>query len=309
MPHGTGMHFLHPAWLLALPLLWAACVWLAHRQRRSGEWSRAIAPELLPALRLAGPGRGASPWWLLGLAWTLATLAMAGPAWRQQTGPAWRAPANWVALLDLSPSMQQADPPPHRVDRARYAIADLLDAARDARVGLVAFAGEAHTVAPLTSDVATVRMLLAPLSPALMPESGDQLAPALDEAGRLLASAGKGHGQVVVYSDGFDDPAQALKSAQRLHAAGATVNVVGVGTPGGARGDELARVAAVGGGDYVPLAQADTLVARLLDDHTAMLRADARRSELEVDAWRNGGFWLLPPLLLLAAGLARRGWT
>ena len=90
--------------------------------------------------------------------------------------------------------MSAADLEPNRVTRARYVASDLLGEAHDNRVGLVVFAGESHTVTPLTSDVATVRMLLKPLAPGLMPESGDNLAPALQEAGRLLQAGAAQHG-------------------------------------------------------------------------------------------------------------------
>ena len=47
-------HFLRPAWLLALPLLWGLSLWLARRHGRDGNWSRLIDPELLAGLQLEG---------------------------------------------------------------------------------------------------------------------------------------------------------------------------------------------------------------------------------------------------------------
>src|SRR6185437_13794569 len=206
----SRFHFLHPYWLLALPPLVALAVWFARRRGRDGAWPRLLDGELLSLLRLSESGTGRSPWPLIGLIWTLAVLALAGPTWQRQITPAYRAPAAWIVVLELSPSMEATDVAPSRMARAHYAVDDLLSAAHDARVGLVAFAGEAYTVAPLTTDVATVRNLARPLTPGLMPESGDQLAPALEEAQRLLqASPGK-HRQVIVIADGFNDPARAL---------------------------------------------------------------------------------------------------
>src|SRR3546814_3900448 len=82
--------------------------------------------------------------------------------------------------------MAARDLSPDRVTRARYALDDLLGAAHGARVALIAFSDEAYTVTPLTDDVATVRTLLPPLAPDIMPTPGDQLAPALAQAGKLL---------------------------------------------------------------------------------------------------------------------------
>jgi len=331
----SSLHFLHPAWLLALPPLLLLAVWLARSIANDGNWSRIVDAQLLPLLRMSEGRRTRSVWPLLmGSIWTLAIVALAGPAWNRTRSPAFRAPASWILVLDLSPSMGASDLGPSRVARARYAAADILSAAHDARVGLVAFAGEAHTVAPLTSDVATVRVLLQPLAPGLMPESGDRLAPALDEAQELLSAGGyTRHGQVVVLSDGVSDPVESLRVAQELRKEGSTINVVGVGTAAGApepdgKGDfihdptgrphitrlqteELQHIAAAGGGEYVTASGVSSLIKTLEAQQARALNGDkaSSSSETMLSTWQNEGVWLLPPLLLLAAWLARRGWV
>ena len=118
------LHFLRPAWLLALPVMWGWALWLARRHDRDGNWGSLIDPELLAGLRLSSdsgkPAR--SPWPWLMLAWSLAVLALAGPAWQRDTTAAWRVPDAWVLLLDLSPSMAATDLAPDRASRARFAI-------------------------------------------------------------------------------------------------------------------------------------------------------------------------------------------
>jgi Ca-activated chloride channel family protein len=325
----AGLHFTRPAWLLALPPLLALAVWLARRPAREGRWALLIDAELRPALCLADApaAPSMSPWPWLALAWTLAVLALAGPAWQHEPAAAWRAADAWVLVLDLSPSMNAADQPPSRVTRARYAIRDLLAAARDARVGLVVFSDEPYTVTPLTDDVATVRALLQPLAPDIMPSPGDHLAPALAQAGQLLDRAAVRGGHVVVLSDGFDDPAAALAAAGRLRERGATVDVVGLGTAAGAPvpladggfahdshgAPELARqdsallqaLARAGGGQRFDLAALPSLI----DDLQAHSHASTTTATLlRPVRWRDAGAWLLPVLLLSAALLARRGW-
>ena len=140
------------------------------RQQRDGGWARVIDLDLLPALRLPGH-RGRSAWWLLTTVWTVAVVALAGMTWERDQDVGYHAPNDWILVMDLSPSMAATDVPPDRATRARYIISDFLNAAEDTRVALVVFAGEAHTVAPLTTDVETVRALLPPLAPGIMPES------------------------------------------------------------------------------------------------------------------------------------------
>ncbi len=326
-----AFHFLRPAWLLALPVLWAVIGWLAHKRSRDGDWSRLIDPDLLQSLRLAGPeARAGSPWrWLL-LAWTLAVLALAGPAWQQDEAPAFRSPAAWVIVLDLSPSMASTDLPPDRATRARYAIDDLLSAAHDARVGLVVFSDDAYTAAPLTQDVATIRSLLSPLAPDIMPSSGDNLAPALDAVSKLMEHAATRNRKVIVLTDGFDDPAAAFAAAGKLHVQGADIDVIGVATTGGApvrkpgggfeqdasgkpllsKLDEAAlrQLAGTGGGRYTDLTGLPSLIAQLQSTPDLEDRAVAAGANLKVARWRDAGAWLLPLVLLCAVPLARRGW-
>ena len=326
----SHLHFLHPLRLLALPPLLAFAAWLARRRARDGAWPRVMDGELLPALRLEEAGRGRSPWPLLASAWTLAVLALAGPSWQRQVTAAYRLPAAWVLALELSPSMNATDVPPSRVARARFAIDDLLSAAHDARVGLVAFAGDAYTVAPLTTDVATVQNLSRALSPGLMPEHGKRLAPALRTAARLLRSWHGKDRQVIVLADGLTDPARALLAAEQLRREGMTLSIVGVGTAAGAPAPNgkggfrhnaqgqivmtrlqagiLRRIAAAGGGTFVTLDQLPQLIADLHARGLRSLGSAAAAPGVRLASWLDGGIWLLPPLLLCAALLSRRGW-
>ena len=326
----SAIHFLHPLWLLALPPLLILVAWLATTTRHDSQWSRIVDPELLTLLRVKAVRKGSYAWILLGLLWSLAVVALAGPAWTRLQSPAFKGRSAWVLVLDLSPSMSASDLTPNRVTRARYAMADLLGEAHDNRVGLVVFAGEPHTVTPLTSDVATVRMLLKPLTPKLMPESGDNLAPALEEAGRLLQAGAAQHGQVIVLSDGFADPAESLAVAQALRQQGITVQVIGVGTSTGApeptdqggfmqdasghttvtrlQSDELNRLATAGGGEYFNVSEVPRLVQSLNAGQSHEMDTNTDTARTQLSTWRNEGVWLLPPLLLLAALLARRGW-
>lgn len=329
-------HLLRPWWLLALPVLWTLVVWLARQRSQQGNASAFIDADLLPALLLdstqGDDGRhspGLRPWPWLALAWTLAVLALAGPSWQHDSTAAYRAPAAWVLVLDLSPSMASPDLAPNRAARARYLVDDILGAARDARVGMVAFSDEPYTVAPLTQDVATVRTLLPVLAPDLMPSPGDHLAPALEQAQKLLAASGARDKRIVVLSDGFDDPAAALRSAAELQKKGIRLSVAGVGTAGGAplrnaegsfaqdaqgqpqmarlNTDLLQQLASAGGGRYVDSAQPATLLSDLQSTTPRPGEAAAEQGQ-SVAHWRDAGAYLLPAVLVLASLLARRRW-
>jgi Ca-activated chloride channel family protein len=331
----ANFHFLRPLWLLALPVLWGLVFWLAKRHAGNSNWANIIDHALLPDLYLdsATPrGSTQTPWGWLALAWSLATLALAGPSWERYPSLAYRDAAAWVIVLDLSPSMTAADLAPNRTTRARYAIHDILDAAQDARIGLVVFSQESHTVTPVTDDVATVRNMLSSLTPDIMPIEGNNLTPALEQAEKLLKQSGVHNGHIVVLSDGFSDPAAAFSLAERLRSK-ASLQVVGIGTENGAPlrkseggflqdahgkpllarmdTDLLQRLAATGGGRYIELPQLPSLISHLQNQANQLQRATlltTRDTGVKVDHWRDAGVWLLPPLLIAAAFLFRRGW-
>ena len=223
--------------------------------------------------------------------------------------------------------MNAADLKPNRVSRARFAIDDLLGAARDTRVGLVVFAAEAHAAAPLTADRATIRTLTSPLRPQIMPLPGDNLAPALKLSAALLQQATGRQRQLFILSDGVADAAAALNAAADLRRAGVVVNVIGVGSRDGAPtpdadgrfsvdaqgdtlisrldADQLRQLAQAGGGRYVDIAALPALIADLQAQRTLTSAATAAQGE-QVQQWRDEGYWLLPALLLLTALLLRR---
>ena len=332
-------HFERPGWLLAVPLLLALAAWLARRSASGSSWSALVDAPLREALRLPEPTMAtrASPWPWLALAWTLAVLALAGPTWQREPAAANSTPDGWVLVLDLSPSMLAADAAPNRVTRARYAIEDVLRATQGARVGLVVFSAEAYTVAPLTDDVATVRGLTGPLAPGLMPSAGDKLGPALVMAQQLLERSSTRGGHVVVLTDGYADPLDAAAAAQSLRERSSTVDVLAIGgtataamagattrvipakpaeRDGTAQAEEpapitpvdralLQQLARAGGGQVFGLDEMPALLTQL---QTQVTRNATPLAGVEAVRWRDAGVWLLPPLLLLAALLARRGW-
>src|SRR3546814_16275636 len=69
----------------------------------------------------------------------------------------------------MSGAMLANDLPPSRLLQARAKLATLLQQRSGGQVGLVVFAADAYTVAPLTRDAAHVALFLDSLSPDVMP--------------------------------------------------------------------------------------------------------------------------------------------
>ena len=322
----ADLHFLRPWWWLAalpLPLMLAA---MMRNQHGRAALSRLADASLLPYLIRDG-GRRAR--WALVFAaaiWLLAVAALAGPAWQRQPAPLYANGAARVVALSLSNDMRAQDLKPDRMTRARYAVRDLLDQAGDARTALIGYAGDAFVVAPLTPDKATVLNLLQALSPDVMPEPGNDAARAIAQALDLLKQAHVQGGEIVLVTDDAD--ASATAAARAARATGVRVDVLGIGSAQGApvpqaeggfardanggvriaRRDDnaLRNLAEAGGGVYAPLGADGGGVAMI--GAPAATQSIAAASE-HADLWRDGGAWLLIPLLPLAALAFRRGWV
>lgn len=331
--HGwSDFLFLRPLWLLALlalPLLW---LWWRRRRAHAGVWQRHVDAHLLPHLLVdagvSGRTPGAAIW--LALA-ALVILAQAGPSWRQQAVPLWQQEAPLLIALDLSAAMRATDLPPSRLTQARAKLNALLSARKSGQVGLLAYAGEAFAVAPITRDARTVAALLDSLSPDLMPVEGQRADLAIAQAQEMLHATGASQGDILLVTDQVD--ARAAASAAGALKAGYRVSAIGVGTLAGApltgaqgfiTGSDgqpllarldpasLTAMVSAGGGGFATLTVDDTDLQALgvLDPHGRVVHAtDTQNPQNAAGVLRSDdGYWLLLlalPLALLALRQAR----
>jgi len=318
-----AFHFLRPLWFLALiPALWLLIV-LWRRQRSGSAWHAVFDQQLLSRLWLESPGKSSRlPLLLLATGWLLAIVILAGPVWERQPEPVWHAQLSRVLILDLSQSMDARDLTPSRLERARFKIMDILDRSQEGRTGLVVFAGEPHIVTPLTEDNDTIKNLMTALSTDIMPAPGNFAAPALQMAGELLNLKGILQGELLLITDGIDDPAATLALARQLREQGHALSVLGVGTElGGAimnngvaeviRFDAgpLQELARAGGGTFSKLTADDADLNHLIPEITFSGEYDSVESSAGgIERWVEHGVWLMPLIVVLAAFTFRRGW-
>lgn len=318
------VHFVRPMWLLALPVaLLLAWRW-QRRVRNLSRWLGRIDAELLPALMESGRGARAH-WlpWLVGAGLAAAAIGLAGPSFERLPQPVESANDAVVVVLDLSLSMLAEDVKPSRLVRARQKIADLLRLRPEGTTALIVYAGNAHTVVPLTTDSRTIENLLPALTPAMMPVFGSELGDAIDLARDLLGNAGRTSGLIIAITDGVDREADVTERSDPRF----PVAVLGVGTdaggsiPLGAAGrpdqvlrtqqgetiiarldaERLQAVADAMHGRYATLVIDDGDLSALLD--TPRTDADATTAvDRTFDLWADRGYWIalaLLPLLLL----------
>lgn len=320
------MNFIRPAWLLALPLAILLPWWWKRLRRPAGDWEKVCDPHLLRFLSVRQGGAGPSSnrgGILAGLAIAIAALALSGPSWQQLPESSLAARDARVIALDLSRSMLAEDLRPSRLARARFRIADLLNEAEEGQTGLVAFAGDAYVVSPLTNDTNTIASLLPALGPDVMPVTGSRADKAMTLAAELLERAGFERGEILLVTDSTDSRAEA--KARELADRGILTSVLAVGTAEGApipsgtgfitdrsgnvviaRLDEAAlqRVVQAGGGRLSQINAAEP-------DATPWISVEGgefqRREEKLDQRWKDAGPFVLLLLLPLAMLAFRRG--
>ncbi|WP_342624786.1 tetratricopeptide repeat protein [Pseudomonas alkylphenolica] len=321
--------WLRPAWLIVLPLL-AWLLWkLWHRQKRAGRWQMILPPSFHAVLLGGGSGRDSKlPWIALGLAWLLSVLALVGPSWQRLEETRQRPADPLVILLELTPQMLAEDVAPTRLEQARRKILDLLEHRRDSQTAIIVYAGSAHTLVPLSDDLATSRNLLEALDPSIMPQAGQRADLAVRKGLALLAQAGLGQGRLLLVGSSLS-PQEREAIKQALGRQGPSLLMLGIGSAQGApvrqangeflkddqggillpRLDSASLKAFISstGGRYRN-ARIDDLDLRglRLFENPKSLRDDGQT--LQLDSWADQGYWLLLPLLLLAACAGRRGW-
>jgi Ca-activated chloride channel family protein len=306
-----AFHFLRPGWfLLALPA--ALVIWaILRRQDPMRSWQTVIAPELLSHLVVRKEVRRSRlrPALVMGFAWFLASIALAGPTWKKEPTPLTEDLAALFIVLKVTPEMLAQDVQPSRLQRSAQKIGDLLALRPGTRTGLIAYAGSAHLVMPLTSDPEVIRFFAGALTPEVMPVEGDDPAQAIALANQRLQASGL-PGSIVLVADQIDpDQAQELR---RLHTeGGADVHVYAMaagpdvivpsGSPPAVALDEaaMARAAKAGGGSLVLVSPNDRDIRQLAD---RIDRSIAAAALVEGERWIDYGYWLgllFLPLMLL----------
>lgn len=221
-------------WLLpAVPAIAALGLVAARLRRRRLE--RAIEPALLPALVPDRLG------WLVGLkqALLLAGLALllvaaARPKWGEQLQLYKGRGIDVVIALDGSKSMFAEDVKPNRLERARTELAALIDGLAGNAVGIVAFAGEAHVLCPLTTDLDAARLFLDIIDPNRMPVPGTDFGRAIDVATSLFNPAENKHKALILVTDGDDLGQNTPRALKRTVEQGVRIFPVAIATPEGA---------------------------------------------------------------------------
>ena len=321
-------HFLRPAWLVIIPIAAWLYLRLRGRYNAAAQWRHMIAPHLIEHLVVGSGDRyRIRPYQLMTAALIIASIALSGPTWQREVTPFTEDRAPLVIALELTPTMLATDQPPTRLERAKHKVRDLLERRKGARTALIAYAGSAHLVLPLTDDANLIETYLDSLVPAIMPSEGDNASTALQLARDILAKQ-QSAGSILFISDGIDRtqstafaPTNKTSNDQLIflvagHDAAASVSQSGADgkdfglIDGKAPAADIAginNVADAAGGSVIRMASDSSdvdAVARQIRTHLVNTIQDDERFQ-----WHDFGYVLVWPLAFIILLWARRGWT
>ena len=327
----NDFHFLRPIWLLGLipALIFFIAMWRINTVVTA--WDKAIDKNLLPYLLDRSKNAAQrTPLLLLFCAWVLSTIAMAGPVWEQLPQPVQKREDALVIVMDLSLSMFAPDHNPSRLDLAKRKLRDILALRQEGQTALVVYAGDSHTVTPLTDDVVTIDALVSSLSPNIMPLFGSNPMSAIDMAVGLLDDVESTDGRIMLMTDGISGFDQELLITEQLEETGYELLIMGIGTEEGApiRTSDGSFLTDENGAMVVPTLNKNVLqslanrvngryhdiqlsnadLAFLLSENQLLDDQELTEVEEEFDVWNEAGPFLLLLVLPLAAFTFRRGW-
>ncbi len=327
----------HLIWLAIALVVGIGWLRLHGRQRLSRFVSAHMAGRLAAAPSLAAE---VSRLGLIFATLLLGVLALMRP---QSTGStesvdASRTSADIMVVLDVSKSMLATDAPPNRLARARAEVRELVGEMRGNRFGLIAFAGRASLMSPLTTDYGFFRMALDGASPDTIGLGGTRIGEALRAATKAFGD-GSGSRIILLITDGEDHDSYPEDAAKEAADAGIRIISIGFGSEKGSEieipnektgapeplidkstgkpvisrldGKLLRKLAMSTQGAYVPAGTAALDLESIVSDNIEpMVRADADRETRRVPREEYPWFVLGALICLMAAvwlgGNARR---
>lgn len=321
-----AFHFLRPLWLLLiipavlLPMLWY------RRHDLARALAGVIAPHLLNHLLITPAERPRlRPIHAFTAMLMLGAIAAAGPTWQQDRPDFLENRAPLLLAVDLSPSMDADDIAPSRLGAVKLKLHELIQRRAGARTGLIAYAGTAHLVMPPTEDPGLLDTFVQALDTGLITEAGKDVLGVIDQARRLLGPDTPG--TLLLLTDGAD-ARQLAQIKARLNDSDLQVLVLASGARDGGlvRGPDgqprtdangrpvLGKFDAEGLEQLAKATDAPLGSLSLNDDDLEWVELHAQRhfeassADAEQVHWKDAGYWLCWPLLLLALLALRKGW-
>lgn len=218
--------------LTLIPVFVAIYVLVQYKMRRQlrlfGEPAllRALMPDVSPLRRHVKFG-------LNMLALALLVLVLARPQYGTRNEEVKRSGIEVAIAVDVSNSMLCRDVSPSRLEKAKMIVNKLVEQFDEDKVGLVAFAGSAVTLLPLTDDYVSAKMFLDQLNPSTISIQGTNVAEAITRATAGFSKKKNVGRALILITDSENHEEGAIEAAKKARSEGVQIFVMSVGTEQG----------------------------------------------------------------------------
>jgi Ca-activated chloride channel family protein len=170
---------------------------------------------------------------LMMLALGLISVVLARPQYGTRNEEVKRSGIEIAIAVDVSNSMLCQDVSPSRLEKSKMIVSKLVEMFDEDKVGLVAFAGSAITLLPMTSDYVSAKMFLDQLNPETISIQGTNVAEAITRATAGFSKKNNVGRALILITDAEDNEAGAIEAAKHAKEAGIQIFVLSVGTAQG----------------------------------------------------------------------------
>ena len=138
-----------------------------------------------------------------------------------------------VFAVDVSKSMLCEDVAPSRLEKTKQIVSQIINQLVGDRIGIVAYAGSAFPVLPITTDYGVAKMFLQSMNPTMVSSQGTSLDEAIKLSSTYFDDDKKTSKLLILISDGEDHSEGASDAAEEANKLGLKIITIGVGTAKG----------------------------------------------------------------------------
>lgn len=202
--------------------------WKRKKQREFGdlELVKRLSPEksnFKPALKFVVV--------LLGLAMLI--LGLVNPKIGTKVEKVKREGIDIVFAIDVSKSMLAEDIAPNRLEKSKQIVSQIINNLGNDRIGIIAYAGSAFPVLPITTDYNVAKMFLQSMNPDMISSQGSNLDEAIKLSEKYFEGSPNTSKLMIMVSDGEDHSEAAKDAAEEARKIGMKIITIGVGTTAG----------------------------------------------------------------------------
>ncbi|WDO13726.1 VWA domain-containing protein [Flavobacterium sp. WW92] len=138
-----------------------------------------------------------------------------------------------VFAIDVSKSMLAEDVAPNRLEKSKQIVSQIINQLGSDRIGIVAYAGSAFPVLPITTDYSVAKMFLQSMNPGMVLSQGTSLDEAIQLSSTYFNPDSKTSKLVIMISDGEDHSEGIEDATEEANKNGLKIITIGVGTEKG----------------------------------------------------------------------------